>query len=84
MVVYTGSATPELERMRMEIDQLKRKLESKKRVFARFSRSTAEDYGTLKDELDSLKKEHNAVLTGLKGLAGAFLSKFPTHGEWVG
>jgi hypothetical protein len=79
MVVYTGpqsTATAELERLRVELERVKRKLESKKRVFARFSKSTSEAYDELEKEYATLNKEHGLVLTALKGLAGAFLSKF--------
>ena len=71
IVVFTGSqssATPEVERLRMKLEYYRRKLESKKRVFARFSWSAAEEY-------DALEKKHNLVLTALKELAGTFLSK---------
>jgi len=78
MVVYTGpqsTATTELERLRVELERVKRKLESKKRVFARFSKSTSEAYDELEKEFAALNKEHGLILTALKGLAGAFLSK---------
>ena len=65
----------DLEKLRAELARALKKIESKKRVFKRFSVSTAKDFDSKVKELGLLQKEHDLLKAALQSFARAFLSK---------
>ena len=65
----------ELEKLRAELARALKKIESKKRVFKRFSESTAKDFDSKVKELKLLQKEYDLLKAAVRGFGRAFLSK---------
>ncbi len=65
----------ELEKLRAELARALKKIESKKRVFKRFSESTAKDFDSKVKELELLQKEYDLLKAAVRGFGRAFLSK---------